>query len=301
VRQLVDAAGAISAAQSFEPYGEALAAFGSQQTAYGFAGEWTDATGLQYLRARHYNPSVGAFFQMDPFEGYNTDPRSLHPYQYGYNNPILYTDPSGENPISQCLGLFATLALVDSPVIPAGDIAGILACGFILVSSGILAAQAAPEVAEAARDVAECTSWEWIATRPITPSNLSPEPNRQPQPFPFPIPNTRQFPEPNDRTRNYSVRLQAQGGGIQESEAITTPYPITVAEGLEHLENLKKKIYEISRRELQIRLEAFARAKRFIQSGPPLGIGPTTRSYLVEGDPHRRVDVEVLRGVNFRR
>jgi len=74
-----------------------------------------------------------------------------------------------------------------------------------------------------------------------------------------------------------------------------------VAEGLEHLENLKKKIYEISRRELQIRLEAFARAKRFIQSGPPLGIGPTTRSYLVEGDPHRRVDVEVLRGVNFRR
>ena len=58
VRQLVDAAGAISAAQSFEPYGEALAAFGSQQTAYGFAGEWTDGTGLQYLRARYYAPGL---------------------------------------------------------------------------------------------------------------------------------------------------------------------------------------------------------------------------------------------------
>jgi len=58
VRQLADAAGVVSYAQSFEPYGEALAAFGSQQTAYGFASEWTDATGLQYLRARYYAPRL---------------------------------------------------------------------------------------------------------------------------------------------------------------------------------------------------------------------------------------------------
>ncbi len=47
VRQLADAAGAVSYAQSFEPYGEVLTAGGSQESAYGFAGEWTDGTELQ--------------------------------------------------------------------------------------------------------------------------------------------------------------------------------------------------------------------------------------------------------------
>jgi hypothetical protein len=58
VRQLADATGAVSYAQSFEPYGETLTSGGSQPTAYGFAGEWTDGTGLQYLRARYYAPGL---------------------------------------------------------------------------------------------------------------------------------------------------------------------------------------------------------------------------------------------------
>ena len=58
VRQLADASGAISHAQAFEPYGESLAAFGSLASSYGFAGEWTDGTGLQYLRARYYAPGL---------------------------------------------------------------------------------------------------------------------------------------------------------------------------------------------------------------------------------------------------
>lgn len=48
VRQLADAGNAVSYAQSFEPYGEPLGAFGAQGSSYGFAGEWTDATGLVY-------------------------------------------------------------------------------------------------------------------------------------------------------------------------------------------------------------------------------------------------------------
>ena len=51
VRQMADATGVVNYAQSFEPYGELLTAGGSQASAYGFAGEWTDGTGLQYLRA----------------------------------------------------------------------------------------------------------------------------------------------------------------------------------------------------------------------------------------------------------
>jgi RHS repeat-associated protein len=98
VRQLADASGAVSYAQSYKPYGESLGAYGGQTSSYGFAGEWTDGTGLQYLRARYYNPSVGAFFQVDPYKGIDTDPRSFNPYQYAYSNPMLFRDPTGRFP-----------------------------------------------------------------------------------------------------------------------------------------------------------------------------------------------------------
>jgi hypothetical protein len=38
---------------------------------------------------------MAAFASRDPFAGFPAQPYSLHPYQYGYSNPILYTDPSG--------------------------------------------------------------------------------------------------------------------------------------------------------------------------------------------------------------
>jgi RHS repeat-associated protein len=69
----------------------------TQPAPFGFTGEFQDAmSGLVYLRARWYNPSTGTFLQRDPFEGFDTQPYSLHPYQYAYSNPVLYTDPSGQ-------------------------------------------------------------------------------------------------------------------------------------------------------------------------------------------------------------
>ena len=98
VRQLADAVGAISVAQSFEPYGEALAAFGSQQTAYGFAGEWTDGTGVMYLRARYYAPEVSRFISRDVWEGDALNPMSYNYWLYAYANPVNLVDPSGQCP-----------------------------------------------------------------------------------------------------------------------------------------------------------------------------------------------------------
>ena len=56
-------------------------------------------TGLQYLRARWYQPQTGRFTQVDPFAGYLGLPETQHPYMYGLNNPTRYTDPSGESPL----------------------------------------------------------------------------------------------------------------------------------------------------------------------------------------------------------
>ena len=66
---------------------------------YGYAGEWTDASGLQHLRARYYSPNQGRFITKDPFPGILSQPASLNPYLYALNNPVLLTDPSGKNPL----------------------------------------------------------------------------------------------------------------------------------------------------------------------------------------------------------
>jgi hypothetical protein len=53
---------------------------------------------LTYLRARWYHPGQGTLLGRDPFEGWSGKPYSQQYYQYAYNNPILYTDPSGRDP-----------------------------------------------------------------------------------------------------------------------------------------------------------------------------------------------------------
>jgi RHS repeat-associated protein len=92
----VDAGGVVQSAASYEPFGALLTGGASS---YGFAGEWQDPTGLVYLRARFYSPELGIFLSRDPFPGFLTQPASLSPYLYAYNNPVLLTDPSGKNPL----------------------------------------------------------------------------------------------------------------------------------------------------------------------------------------------------------
>jgi RHS repeat-associated protein len=61
-----------------------------------YSGEKTDPTGLQYLRARYYDPAIGRFNRLDPFAGDVQDPLSLHKYLYTHADPIHYADPAGE-------------------------------------------------------------------------------------------------------------------------------------------------------------------------------------------------------------
>ncbi|MBA3532295.1 MAG: SBBP repeat-containing protein [Ardenticatenales bacterium] len=95
VRQLADGSGDVMLTQQYAPFGETMDEAGPASSVFGFAGEQTDATGLQYLRARTYAPELGQFIQVDPFAGWSEQPYSLHPYQYSSNNPVKYTDPSG--------------------------------------------------------------------------------------------------------------------------------------------------------------------------------------------------------------
>jgi RHS repeat-associated protein len=91
-RLLTDAGGEVTGAFSYGPYGSLIGASGSETTPMGFAGQYTDATsGLQYLRARFYDPSTAQFLTRDPLDGLTREP-----YAYASDDPLNLTDPSGE-------------------------------------------------------------------------------------------------------------------------------------------------------------------------------------------------------------
>jgi RHS repeat-associated protein len=61
-----------------------------------YTGEvYDEETGLYYLRARYYDPSMRRFLNEDTYEGQIDNPLSQNLYTYVHNNPLIYTDPTG--------------------------------------------------------------------------------------------------------------------------------------------------------------------------------------------------------------
>jgi RHS repeat-associated protein len=104
LRQWADASSQVTYAARYAPFGTLLWQQGTAPGPWGFAGEMQDPTGLLYLRARWYDPATGRFLTRDPVPGVPMLPASLNPYVYALNNPVLYTDPSGEFIIPLLLG-----------------------------------------------------------------------------------------------------------------------------------------------------------------------------------------------------
>jgi RHS repeat-associated protein len=65
-------------------------------TDYLYSGEQTDATGMQYLRARYYDPAVGRFSSLDPLGHRGGFTSIVNGYYYADGNPVTYCDPSGQ-------------------------------------------------------------------------------------------------------------------------------------------------------------------------------------------------------------
>ena len=83
--------------RQYAPYGEELnQPAGEEGSAHGFTGHQSDKeTGLVYMQARYYDPSIGRFLAMDPVGFDESNPQSFNRYAYANNNPYLFVDPDG--------------------------------------------------------------------------------------------------------------------------------------------------------------------------------------------------------------
>ncbi|HZO74308.1 MAG TPA: RHS repeat-associated core domain-containing protein [Ktedonobacteraceae bacterium] len=93
----LNAAGQLTAAQLYGPYGTVRYSSGTMPTDIGFTGQRGDsATGLDYYNARYYDPVVGQFISADTvLPGGGFDPWGLSRYAYVQGNPETMTDPTG--------------------------------------------------------------------------------------------------------------------------------------------------------------------------------------------------------------
>jgi RHS repeat-associated protein len=90
-RLLTDAAGAVAATFSYDPYGNLTGHTGTADTPLRWNGQYQDTdTGLYYLRARYYDPTTAQFLTRDLLVAL-----TMSPYGYAAGDPLNSTDPTG--------------------------------------------------------------------------------------------------------------------------------------------------------------------------------------------------------------
>lgn len=97
VRYLANESGDLIENYHYDAFGNILSRSTSNPTsALLYRGEWWDSNiKMYYLRQRYYEPTTGRLNQTDPAFGDIYEPLSLQKYNYAYNNPVNYMDPSG--------------------------------------------------------------------------------------------------------------------------------------------------------------------------------------------------------------
>jgi RHS repeat-associated protein len=67
-----------------------------------FQGQWLETeSGLYYMRARDYDTKTGLFLSWDAVDVQEQGVEAFNPYQFAYNNPLIYSDPTGLFGISE--------------------------------------------------------------------------------------------------------------------------------------------------------------------------------------------------------
>ncbi|CAM2066647.1 RHS repeat protein [Sulfidibacter corallicola] len=97
---LTDAAGAVTDAYAYAPYGRVVARQGASTQPFTFVGEKgvrREGEHLYHMRARFYDSVTARFLSRDPAPPDLQRPITLNPYQYAFDNPISHIDPTGND------------------------------------------------------------------------------------------------------------------------------------------------------------------------------------------------------------
>jgi RHS repeat-associated protein len=92
---LSGAAGSYVNRYAYDPFGDSLLSSATVANPFGFVGVlgvMSDGNGLNFMRARLYNPGLGRFLSQDPLRLGAGDTNF---YRYAANRPTIETDPSG--------------------------------------------------------------------------------------------------------------------------------------------------------------------------------------------------------------
>ena len=88
--------GNISNSYEYEPFGAVVSGTEPNDVLFTSNGEeYQEATGLQYLRARHLNTAIGRFMSEDPYEGSTGNIMTQNRYAYAENDPVNKRDLGG--------------------------------------------------------------------------------------------------------------------------------------------------------------------------------------------------------------
>ncbi|GAA0264620.1 RHS repeat-associated core domain-containing protein [Rhodanobacter caeni] len=92
-----DTSGNITAQFEYTPYGRPVVSIGAAPNGPGYTGHVNDPdTGFVYMQARYYDPVMGRFLGVDPARPSPGNPYNFNRYAYANNNPLRFTDPTGE-------------------------------------------------------------------------------------------------------------------------------------------------------------------------------------------------------------
>ncbi len=90
VRGTVDSSGTLNATATYDAWGNPSNGGLTGQTPFGYAGSYTDPTGLTYNIGRYYDPTTGQFLTVDPLVD-----QTGQPYAYVSGDPVNALDPTG--------------------------------------------------------------------------------------------------------------------------------------------------------------------------------------------------------------
>lgn len=98
---LSDSTGTITDSYAYDAFGKVINMQGGSQNPFRYIGGYgvvDDGNGMQYVRARYYDPGSGRFVNKDLKHGSGKDGQDLNRYAYALNTPTTLVDISGYSP-----------------------------------------------------------------------------------------------------------------------------------------------------------------------------------------------------------